>query len=137
MREMAYKMTSRLALFFLVFTAAHAESGATLSGTVKDPQGRAVPDAALTLVSRTGSAESATTSDAAGAYRFRGLAEGDYIVKAVASGFAPFLANDVRLGEGAAETRDIVLKVAGVREEVVVTASSTPQTPSELSLIHI
>jgi iron complex outermembrane receptor protein len=130
---MANKMTSRLALFFLVFTAAHAESGATLSGTVKDPQGRAVPDAAVTLVSRTGSAESATTSDAAGAYRFRGLAEGDYIVKAVASGFAPFLANDVRLGEGAAETRDIVLKVAGVREEVVVTASSTPQTPSEVS----
>jgi iron complex outermembrane receptor protein len=126
-------MTSRLALFFLVLTAAHAESGATLSGTVKDPQGRAVPDAALTLVSRSGSAESATTSDSAGAYRFRGLPEGHYLVRAEASGFAPFLADDVRLAGGAAESRDIVLKVAGVREEVVVTASSTPQTPAEVS----
>jgi len=126
-------MTSRLALFFLVLTAAHAESGAILSGTVRDPQGRAIPDAALTLVSRSGSAESATTSDSAGAYRFRGLPEGSYLVRAEASGFAPFLVDDVHLGDGAAETRDIVLKVAGVREEVVVTASSTPQAPSEVS----
>jgi vitamin B12 transporter len=130
---MAFKMTSRLALFFLVFTAAHAESGAALSGTVKDPQERPVPNAALTLVSRSGSAESATTSDAAGGYRFRGLAEGNYLVRAEAPGFAPFLADDVHLGEGATETRDIVLKVAGVREEVVVTASSTPQTAAEVS----
>ena len=129
---MAFKMTSRLALLFFVLTA-HAESGATLSGTVKDPQGRAVPGAALTLVSRTGSAENAATSDAAGAYHFRRLPQGNYLVRAVASGFAPFLADDVRIGEGAAETRDIVLKVAGVREEVVVTAANTPQTPAEVS----
>jgi len=133
MREMAYKMTSRLALFFLVLTAAHAESGATLSGTVKDPQGRGVPNAALTLVSRTGSSENAATSDASGGYRFRSLPEGNYIVTVEASGFAPVLVDDVHLGAGLAETRDIVLKVAGVREEVVVTASSTPQTPAEVS----
>jgi iron complex outermembrane receptor protein len=126
-------MTIRIALLIFVLTAAHAESGATLAGTVKDPQGRAVPGAALTLVSRTGSTGSATTSDTAGAYRFKGLPEGDYLVRVEVSGFAPFLAEDIHLPADAAETRDVVLKLAGVREQVVVTASSTPQAPEEVS----
>jgi iron complex outermembrane receptor protein len=126
-------MIIRLALFIFIFTAARAESGATLAGTVKDPQGRAVPGAALTLVSRTGSATSATTSDPGGAYRFRALPGGDYLVRVEAPGFAPLLVEDIHLSEGAAESRDVVLQLAGVREEVVVTASSTPQAPEEVS----
>jgi iron complex outermembrane receptor protein len=126
-------MIIRIALLIFILTAAHAASGATLAGTVKDPQGRAVPGAALTLVSRTGSTGSATTSDTAGTYRFKGLPEGDYLVRVEASGFAPFLAEDIHLPADAAETRDVVLKLAGVREQVVVTASSTPQAPEEVS----
>jgi iron complex outermembrane receptor protein len=126
-------MIIRTALLIFILTAAHAESGATLAGTVKDPQDRAVPGAALTLVSRSGSTGSATTSDSNGSYRFKGLPEGDYLVRVEASGFAPFLAEDIHLTEGAAETRDVVLKLAGVREQVVVTASSTPQAPDEVS----
>jgi iron complex outermembrane receptor protein len=121
------------ALLLLLFTAAHAESGATLSGTVKDPQGRAVPGAALILVSRTGSASSATTSDSSGGYRFRGLPEGNYLVRVEAPGFAPLLTEDIHLVDAAAESRDVVLQLAGVRDQVVVTASSTPQAPQEVS----
>lgn len=120
-------------LLAFAFAAAYGDSGASLAGIVKDPQGRAVPGAALTLVSRTGSASSATTSDSAGAYHFRGLPEGNYFVRVEAPGFAPFLAEDIRLSSGTAETRDVVLQLAGVREEVVVTASSTPQAPEEVS----
>jgi len=122
-----------LALILLLLTAAHAESGATLAGTVKDPQGRAVPGAALTLVSRTGAASSATTSDSTGAYHFHALPEGNYLVRVEAPGFAPLLAEDIRLTASATETRDLVLQLAGVREQVVVTASSTPQAPEEVS----
>ncbi|HEX3746169.1 MAG TPA: TonB-dependent receptor [Bryobacteraceae bacterium] len=125
-------MKITLAILLLV-TAAYAEPGATLAGTVKDPQGRAVPGAVLTLVSRTGSAGTGATSGADGAYRFRDLPAGDYLLHVDAQGFAAFLADDVRIGESATETRDIVLRLAGVREEVVVTASSTPQTPAEVS----
>ena len=131
---MASKMTRLLlALAAAALAAAHTESGASLSGTVKDPQGAAVPGASLTLVSRTGSAGSATTSGASGAYHFRGLPEGDYLVRVEAPGFAPFLAEDIHLGEGAAQTRDIALQLAGVREEIVVTAANTPQTLDEVS----
>jgi len=130
---MAVKMINKLILFGLLLTSAYAESGATITGTVKDPQGRAVPGAALTLVSRTGSTGSATTSDASGVYRFRGLPEGKYLIRVEASGFAPYLAEDIPLAGGAAETRDVVLQLAGIREQVVVTASSTPQAPDEVS----
>lgn len=108
-------------------------SAASLTGSVKDPQGRAVAGAVLTLVSHTGSAGGATTSDSTGAYRFQSLPEGDYLIRTEFPGFAPFLAEDVHLGAGAAETREIVLQLAGVRQEVVVTASSTPQAPEEVS----
>jgi len=120
-------------LFCLAASAAFAESGASVTGTVKDPQGRPVPGTTLTLFSRTGGAGSATTSDASGNYRFGDLAGGDYLLRATAPGFAPFLAEDIHLGADAAETREVALKIAGVHEEVVVTASGTPQLPEQVS----
>jgi vitamin B12 transporter len=125
------KMTAFL--FLLLTSSMNAESGASLAGIVKDPQGQPVAGANLTLFPRTGGAGSATTSDAAGAYRFEGLAEGDYLLRATASGFTPFLAEDIHLGANAAQTREIALQIAGVHEEVVVTASGTPQLPEQVS----
>jgi vitamin B12 transporter len=130
---MAIKTMMKMTVFLLALAVAQAESGATLAGTVKDPQGRAVVGAAITLVSRTGSAGSATTSDSHGAYRFHGLPDGGYLVRVEAPGFAAYLAENIRLAEGASEDRDVTLQLAGVREEVVVTAASTPQAPEEVS----
>jgi len=121
-----------LALAVPMVTAG-AGSGASLTGTVQDPQGRAVPGATLTLFSLSGTAGSATTSDFAGAYRFEGLPEDNYLLRAEAPGFTPFLAEDIHLSAGAAVTRQIALELAGVRQQVVVTASSTPQAPEHVS----
>jgi vitamin B12 transporter len=120
-------------VLFLSLSLAYAESGASVTGTVRDPQGQPVPGATLTLVSRTGAAESATTSNIAGGYRFEGLPEGDYLLRATAPGFAPFLAEDLRLSPSAAEQREIALQVAGVHDQVLVTASGTPQAPEQVS----
>ena len=120
-------------LFLLLTSSISAESGGSLAGIVKDPQGQPVPGATLTLFSRTSGAGSATTSDAAGAYRFEGLAEGDYLLRATASGFTPFLAEDIHLSANAVQTREVALQIAGVHEEVVVTASGTPQLPEQVS----
>jgi iron complex outermembrane receptor protein len=87
----------------------------------------------VALVSRTGAAESATTSDSSGGYRFDGLPEGDYLLRAVAPGFALFLAEDIHVSKGAAEKRDVSLQLAGLHEQIVVTASGTPQLPDEVS----
>jgi len=117
----------------LTVPMAAAGSGASLTGTVKDPQGGAVPGTTLTLFSVSGTAGSTTTSDFAGAYRFEGLPEGDYLLRAEAPGFAPFLAEGIHLAAGAAMVREIALELAGVRQQVVVTASSTPQAPEHVS----
>ena len=123
-----------LILVFLSAPAfANAQSGASLQGVVKDPQGRPVSGAGLTLFSRTGAAGGATTSDASGAYRFEGLPEGDYLLRAVAPGFAPSLAEDIHLNAGAVSTHAVNLAIAQAHEQVVVTASSTPQAPEHVS----
>jgi vitamin B12 transporter len=106
--------------------------GASLTGVVQDPQFKAVPGATLTLFSRGGGAPAATTSDAAGAYRFE-VPPGDYLLQAEAPGFAVFLADDVHLAGDAARSWSVALQLAGVREQVVVTASGTSQTLDEVS----
>ncbi len=112
---------------------AGAESGASLRGTVKDPQGWPVPGTALTLFSRTGAAGGATTSDSAGAYQFEELPPGDYLLRAESSGFAQSLIENIHLSDGAAETRGVNLSIAQAHDQVVVTASSTPQAPEHVS----
>jgi vitamin B12 transporter len=123
------KLIRTLSLLAISLAAVKA---ASLSGTVKDPQGRAVPGATLTLFSESGAAGNVTTSDASGTYRFEGLPEGSYLLRAEALGFAASIAGDIRVS-AAPETRDIALDLAGVREQVVVTASSTPQVPEHVS----
>lgn len=129
-------MKTNWALIALVLSSAvavRAQSGDSLTGSVRDPQGRTVSGASVTLTSRSGSMGAATTSDSTGAYRFRGLPDGDYLIRVEAAGFATFLAEGIHLQPGAAETKDCVLGIAGLREQVVVTASSTPQAPNEVS----
>src|SRR5260370_26227646 len=114
-----------LTLFLPVLVWAGSVIGASLTGVVQDPQFQGVPGATVTLFSRSGGATAATTSDAAGAYRFDGLPPGDYLLRTEARGFAVFLTADVHLRGDPAQSRDIQLQLARVREQVVVTASRT------------
>ncbi len=103
----------------------------SVSGSVKDPQGRPVAGAVVSLFSRSSSTAATSTSNSQGAYRFEGVAPGDYLLRAEAPGFAAFL--EERLHVDAPLTRDISLSLAGVREQVVVTASGTSQSADEVS----
>jgi len=126
-------MTTKLFVLFYASALAVAIAGEapSVSGSVKDPQGRPVAGAAVSLFSRTSSLAVNTRSDPQGGYRFEGVAPGDYLLRAEAPGFAAFL--EERLRVDADLTRDIALELAGVREQVVVTASGTSQAPDEVS----
>jgi len=139
-RERSNIMTSNKKICFLLFVlsiaGAHratAQTVASISGTVLDPQGRAIAGAAIAIFARGGGARWNTTADAGGTYRFDRLPEGEYIVQAEAPGFARFVTADVRLGRGASATVDLPLRLAGIQQVVVVTASGTPQTSEEVS----
>ena len=126
-------MTTKLLVLFYVSAMAVAIAGEapSVSGSVKDPQGRPVVSAAVSLFSRSSNTAVATTSNPQGAYRFEEVAPGDYLLRAEAPGFAVFL--EERLHVDAPLTRDISLALAGVREQVVVTASGTSQSADEVS----
>src|SRR5579872_797498 len=126
-------MTTKLFLLLYAAALAVAIAGETpsVSGSVKDPQGRPVAGAAVSLFSRSSTMVAATTSNTQGAYRFEEVAPGDYLLRAESPGFTVFF--EERLHVDAPLTRDISLALAGVREQVVVTASGTSQSADEVS----
>lgn len=106
----------------------------TLTGRIADANGAGVPSASVTLYDRARpAARFATVTDANGDYRFPNLARGEYIIEVEADGFARTASRIVRFDAVVSNSFDLTLELSGVREEVVVTAASTPQTVDEIS----
>src|SRR5437762_1254179 len=112
-----------LALISLLFTSTQAQlPTATLNGTVTDPQGAAVPNAKISLVSQGTGATRVTTSDTQGFYTFANVAPAEYLVRVESPTFAKTEIKDVRLEVGHASTVDVKLALARVGEIVTVQA---------------
>jgi len=106
---------------------------AAINGYVKDPQGANVPGATVRLYGRDRSFSLATVSDSTGAYSFKNLAAGEYLVEAEANGFALAAAQTVEVERGKQSTHNVTLELSGLRSAVVITAADTPQTVDEVS----
>ena len=104
-----------------------------ISGHVKDPEGANLPGATVRLFGRDRAFSLVTTTDTNGAYSFKHLATGEYLIEAEASGFALATAQSVAVTRGQTTALDIGLQLSGLRSSVVVTASDTPQTVDEVS----
>src|SRR2546426_3063260 len=112
-----------LALIFLLFTSTQAQlPTATLNGTVTDPQGAAVANAKISLVSQGTGVTRVTTSDAQGFYTFANVAPAEYLVRVESPTFAKTEIKNVRLEVGHASTVDVKLALARVGEIVTVQA---------------
>src|SRR5947209_2460921 len=59
-----------------------SQTGAAISGTVFDPQGRPVPGAKIVLFTTGSMAEWKTAADASGNYGFEALQSGEYLLQA-------------------------------------------------------
>jgi hypothetical protein len=118
-----------LALALLSFSLglcnmAHAQSTASLNGTVTDPAGAAVPDAQVVVKNQATGVESSTQTDNAGAYLFPSLPIGIYRVEVTGKGFQTAVVTDLRLDVATAATQNIRLSVGEVSEHVTVTAEA-------------
>jgi iron complex outermembrane receptor protein len=133
------KSLTILALLFLFSSfsnAAFAQNSAARAGIivrVTDPQGAIVPKAAVTLYTRDNRVRIKALTDETGTYRFAELVPGEYLIEADAEGFARAAAQVLRLQRNAAATLDISLPLAGVNEQVIVTAQGTAQPVDEVS----
>jgi len=118
---------------FIFVLLAGGLAGQTISGVVTDPQARAVAGASVSMIAQDGDARRDTTSDATGAYRFEHVAAGEYVIQAQAPGFSRFVAAHVRIAREQNFRLDLPLQIASAAQQVVVTASTTPQTADETS----
>jgi hypothetical protein len=117
--------------FVLLALAATAQETAALSGTVTDVSGAVIPGATVTAAMTGGGRKAQTVSDAEGAFRFAGLATGEYVVAASAQGFAP-AEQTVTVRTQAVEVR-IALNVGQTSETVAVNASSAVLATNDTS----
>lgn len=125
-----------LFLFNAFASAALAQNnaaGAQINVRVTDPQGATLPNAKVTLYTRDNRIRINSLTDSTGTSRFERLAPGEYLIEAQATGFARAATRVLRLERNGNASIDISLPLAGVSEQVVVTAQATAQPVDEVS----
>jgi iron complex outermembrane receptor protein len=135
MKDEGLRMKRSLLLAIAVFSssiAVTAQTAASINGRVTDERNASVAEAEVSLSSRSG-AQLVVVSDNNGAYIFKGIAPGDYVVEVKAKGFSVFTSKPLHLTRGQALASDIQLSVQAVNASVVVTANGTAQTTDEIS----
>src|ERR1044072_7984502 len=74
-------------LLILLFSMGAAQRGVTLSGATEDQTGAAIPEETLTLTNKATGATRKAVSDASGAFTFKDVQPGEYVLKGEAEGF--------------------------------------------------
>ena len=124
------KSASILATALLMVCQSHpalAQTGGTIRGRVTVAEdGKVVHNAVVTIVQ---SKRSVQTNEE-GVYEIAGVAPGSYTVLAHMEGF-PDAVEKVTVAAGVTATADIQLHLAGLKEEVTVTATGSEQTTFE------
>src|ERR1041385_541620 len=119
------KPSGLAALFILALTAAciaiaqSLGNAGTITGTVTDPSGAAVPKASVTILNRVTDYHQSTTTDDKGAFRFTNIPPNPYHLEASVAGFAAF-SQDVEVRGAVPIDVPIKLAVAGSATTVVV-----------------
>jgi hypothetical protein len=104
-------------LFLLIFSgAAAAQVGvetATLKGTITDPNGAVVPNAAVQVVNAARGTTRDAVTDENGIYQIPSLQPGVFTLKITADGFTTVTVQNIELSIGQSVVRDVQLKIEG------------------------
>src|SRR5262245_28558163 len=109
----------------------------TLTGSVLDPDSKAVVNAALVVRNEATNAVQAAVTDASGHFTVGDLAAGAYTVEVFVPGFEAVRKSGVQVADGAPATVSIQLSVANIAETVTVSAAlpaAAVAAPSQSSL---
>lgn len=109
--------------------------GATLSGTVSDPSGAAIPNAQISIKNSATGVTTPVAADSAGFYSAPNLLPGNYDVTVTAPGFATQVESNIALTVGKQQSLNVTLKVgqATQRVEVVGAAPTVELASSAIS----
>jgi outer membrane receptor protein involved in Fe transport len=109
----------------------HDAYGASVSGTVFDPDGRPIAGARVTLVYAMAALEVRET-DVRGQYRFDDLRAGTYEVVATSTGFSE-VTGEINLKPGEKLVKDLNLNLSALQEKIVVSAAPGGELTSEIA----
>src|SRR3989442_6233565 len=117
-------------LLMLATSSAWPQFSSGLEGTVCDPTGAIVPNAAVTLHEANTGVEHTAVTSSVGIYRFTALPPSIFSVTVKASGFQPQVIKDISIQVAETRTLNVNLKLGGSTEMVNVTAEVTPVNSS-------
>jgi hypothetical protein len=109
-----------LLIAIVVATTAGAQTGASVTGVVKDAQGGVLPGATVTVRNADSGITRSTVSEGGGDFRVSGLPPGKYDVAAELSGFATSEVKGQVLTIGAELKVTLTLGLSGLQESVTV-----------------
>lgn len=110
-------------LFALALVSLHLTAqvvGGTISGSVTDASGAAIPNAQVTVHNDETGNERRLTTAGDGRYSAPSIPVGSYTITVIADGFAEQKRHGVSLSMGQSESVNIALEVAGVAQTVTV-----------------
>jgi hypothetical protein len=108
-----------LLLAIASYAGAQAVASVAVTGVVQDQTGGLLPGATVDLVNGTGAIAKTTLADPGGAFRFEGVASGQYELRARYEGFKSATAR-VRVGARSPSPQRLVLGLADIRHEITV-----------------
>jgi hypothetical protein len=117
----------RMALFLFCFALcglAHAQSTASLNGTVTDPAGAAVPNARVSATNQATGVFSVTQTDEVGAYLFPSLPIGIYRLEVAVTNFQTAVISNLKLDVATSVTQNVLVKVGAATERVEIVADA-------------
>jgi len=119
---------SFLLLIIGLLVGVHAQSSTTgnITGTVRDPQGAAVPKAEVTITEEKTGASRTVSATEDGFYNATSLPAGVYSISTSPAGFKKTITTGVELHVNENKTVNLDLQVGAVTETVTVTSESTP-----------
>ena len=95
---------------------------ASLGGTITDPSGASVPDAAVAVRNVDTGYTQETQSGATGGFLFSRLPVGTYEIRVQKVGFSAYVGSGIRLAVDQMATQNVTLSVGQVSEQVTVQA---------------
>lgn len=110
---------------FAASSALSQSTNATITGTVTDSTGAVIPSASITVTNIDTNVKVTGSSNEVGNYHLPQLKEGRYTLKVEASGFQPFIANDLVITARDIRRVDAVLQLGQTSTAIEVSAGAT------------
>ncbi len=106
------------------FVAVAQDVRATISGTVLDPSGAAIPNASIVVTEVRTGVKTMATSDSVGSYSIPFLPPGEYEIKAEVAGFKTFVRKGIQLASSDHPVIDLMMELGQASESVTVVAAA-------------